>query len=61
MSKRGLVATKLYGATPQSRVMLNLQYCLQCSITATVLQHRTQLVTPRDAESPLQQQTVSTN
>jgi len=31
MSKRGLVATKLYGATPQNRGMLNLQYYLQCS------------------------------
>jgi len=45
MSKRWLVATKLYGATPQKRVTLNQLYCLQFSSTATALPHRTQPVT----------------
>jgi len=34
MSKRWLVATKLYGTTLQKKITLNLLYCLQCSSTA---------------------------
>jgi ribosomal protein S27AE len=44
MSKRWLVATKLYGVKSPKRVTLNLQDCLQCSRTAIAVQHRTQPV-----------------